>query len=214
MSNKSKYLKISLILNFIFILIIILLSYKYVQKSIDRTFLDKDIEIVMFGNSITAWGEWETLLDRNDLLTSGFPGYTSSHLKLLIANNVIKYNPVICFIMVGINDIQLGIPMHLIKSNYISMLEDLKKNRITPVVESVLYAVDNPEINNEVDSLNRFLIDYCNTNNIDYLDINTKLSTSNGLKPEYSTDGIHLNKKAYDIWAQEIKRFLNSIEHN
>ncbi len=74
-------------------------------------------------------------------------------------------------------------------------------------MQSTLYEEDkNSKV--MVDSLNSFLIDYCNQKSIRYLDINSKLSTNNGLKPEYSKDGTHINESAYLIWAKEIKEVL------
>jgi alpha-glucosidase len=209
--NKSKILKLSIVLNIIFVLIIILLSYKRVQRVIDNRLLKKKIEIVMFGNSITAWGDWDNLLDRNDIRNSGYPGYTSSQLAFVVNKGVLKAKPRLCFMMAGINDLQDGITIHRIQSNYVDIISKLRANGIVPVMESVLYIIDNAEINRNVDSLNAFLIDYCKSNNIDYLDINSKLSTPSGLKAEYSTDGIHLNQKAYRIWANEINLYLQSV---
>ena len=64
-----------------------------------------------------------------------------------------------------------------------------------------------------IDSLNNFLVDYCSTHALYYLDINSKLSTASGLKPEYSLDGTHVTRKAYEIWGQEISTLLKQIEN-
>lgn len=212
MKNNLTYLWASALLNIIFVLVIILIGYRYFDKLYKKAFLKDQIKIVMFGNSITAWGNWDELLDRDDVKVSGFPGYTSSHLSMLVDKNVIEYEPEICFVMVGINDLQVGIPIQRIQENYIQILADLKVKNIKPVVESVLYTVNNRVINYQVDSLNTFLVDYCKSNNVDFIDLNKTLSTASGLNPENSTDGIHLSSKAYQIWGEEIQNYLKS--HN
>lgn len=207
---KKIVIKASLILNGVFIILFILLGLKFkeiiIQKLIDKK---EKTSIVQFGDSIIKNGKWNDLLDRKDIKNSGFSGFTTSHLRWLIQSNVIKFDPEICFIEGGINDIGVGIPIERIKINYKILIDTLISNDIIPIVQSTLYQVNNPDSKLLVDSLNNFLIDYCNQNSVKYLDINSKLSTDTGLKPEYSIDGTHLNESAYLIWAGEIKKVLN-----
>jgi len=208
--NKYIY-KTSLILNGVFIILFIFLGLKFkekiIQKLIDK---EKKARIVQFGDSIIKAGKWNELLDRTDVKNSGFGGYTTSHFRWLIKKNVIEYEPEICFIEGGINDINVGIPFKRIKVNYMSLLDTLISNNIKPIVQSTLYQVGNPKSKIIVDSLNDFLIDYCKQKSIIYIDVNSKLSSKNGLKPEYSTDRTHINEKAYLIWAEELKKVLVS----
>ncbi len=206
---KKIVYKASLILNGVFIILFILLGLKFKEKIIQKLIDKKEkATIVQFGDSIIKGGKWNDLLDRKDIKNSGFGGFTTSHLRWLIQKNVIEFDPEICFIEGGINDIGVGIPLERIKINYKSLIDTLISNDIIPIVQSTLYQVDNPDSKIMVDSLNNFLIDYCNQKSIRYLDINSKLSTDTGLKPEYSTDGTHINGNAYLIWANEIKEAL------
>jgi len=213
--SKSIYLKISIAVNILLAIVIIIFFFqKEVSHLIKKRIAPQDVEIVMFGNSITAWGNWDELLDRQDVLNKGFPTYTSTHLVVLVDNHIIKYRPHICFVMIGINDIQLGISSRRIKSNYITILEKMKENNIIPVVQSTLYKVNHPESKILVDSLNTFLNNYCIQNDIKFLNLNNTLSNTSGLKPEYSVDGIHLNQKAYLAWAIEVRKVLEIIENS
>ena len=211
--SKSIYLRISIAVNILLAFVIILFFFKKeVSNLIKKRIALQDVEIVMFGNSITAYGNWNELLDRQDVLNKGFPGYTSSHLVLLNDSHLIKHKPTICFIMIGINDIQVGIPSQRTRSNYINILEKMRENDIIPVVQSTLYKVNHPESKTLVDSLNNFLNYYCIQNDIKFLNLNNTLSATTGLKPEYSVDGLHLNQKAYLAWAIEVKKVLEIIE--
>jgi len=213
MTNKNIF-RLSLLLNLVFILLFIAIAFKYKEKIIEVMIDYKGkAEIVMFGNSITARGNWNVLLNRNDIKNSGIDGFTTSHFVLLIKSHVVAYKPKICFLEGGINDIMVGIPVSRIKSNYISLVDGLTKNNITPIVQSTLYQENNPQSKIQVDSLNNFLARYCKTNGITYLDINSKLSTKNGLKPEYSLDGTHINKEAYKVWAKEINEILKNLNN-
>lgn len=172
---------------------------------------DENITIVMFGDSITKGGDWATLLGRSDVKNSGFPGFTTSHLVWLLKENAIDLKPRVCFLEGGINDIGVGIPLERTKSNYRSLIDGLKEHQIVPVVQSILYQQDNQESKVQVDSLNSYLNAYCQSKGIYYLDINGKLSSSKGLNAQYTTDGTHINQVAYEIWATEVKKLLNSI---
>jgi len=210
--NRVRLLQISIVLNILFGIIIVFLGFKHVKKIIKNNFSSQKVEIIMYGDSHIAYGNWEELLNRKDVLKQGFPGFTSSNLALMTKFKVIDYKPKICFIMVGINDIVAGIPLKRIKSNYKTILNDLKGNNIKPIIQSVLYQVNNPGNNILVDSINTFLVNYCVHNDMTYLDLNCKLSNPSSLKPENSTDGSHLNERGYKIWAKEIELTLNKIE--
>lgn len=209
---KKKYAyKISLLLNGIFIVLFIILGYKSIQKLF---FQRERSTIVFFGDSIIKGGNWNDLLNRDDIKNSGFPGFTTSHLTWLIKENVIDYHPKICILEGGINDIGVGIPLKRIENNFRSLIDTLISRNIVPIVQSTIYQEDNPNSQILVDSLNSFLLNYCAQKSIQFLDINSKLSTSDGLKPMYSLDGTHITESAYVIWGGEIKRILDEFDDN
>lgn len=210
---KKHAFKASLYLNGVFVILFLALGFRFKEKIIQKILDTKEkATIVQFGDSIIKEGEWNELLGRNDIKNSGFGGFTTSHFRWLIKKNVIDYEPEICFIKGGINDISVGIPLERIQFNFISLLDTLRSYNILPVVQSTLYQENNPQSKILVDSLNDFLIDYCQENSIQFLDINSKLSTDSGLKAEYSRDGTHLKEGAYLIWGKEMKELLDEIE--
>jgi lysophospholipase L1-like esterase len=202
----------SLILNGIFIISLLILIVKFKEKINLKLFDKKKAKIVMFGDSLTKICKWEDVLNRNDIKNSGVGGTTTSDFVGLIHQNVIAYQPEICFIEGGINDMVVGISLDRIKRNYKSLIDTLVANGITPVVQSTLYQEDNPTSKILVDSLNNFLMDYCSIRGLYYLDINSKLSNDKGLKPEYSENGTHITEKAYAVWGKEINALLHQIE--
>lgn len=42
-----------------------------------------------------------------------------------------------------------------------------------------------------------------------YIDINSYLKEDNQLPTRYSVDGIHINNKAYEVWVNIIKKYIN-----
>ena len=182
----------------------------YRDKLIQRLVTWKgNSKIVMFGNSITAQGKWVELLGRTDVMNSGLPGQCTYHFLGMLQSQVVDLNPEICFVMGGINDITVGVSSEKLQKNYQSILERLVKQNITPVVTLTLYERKEAGSKREVEKLNDFLVEYCTSHQIEYLDLNHYLSDSTGLKQEYSVDRTHLNNKAYQVWAEEISKILD-----
>lgn len=212
-SLKFNILKTSLILNGILLLTVIFILIEFKEELFSS--MDKEVNsvnIVMFGDSIIDDADWGKLLNRNDIKTRGFRGFATSQFRWIITDSVIKYNPKICFLSGGINDIGSGIPVERTKLNFKDLIKTLVSNNILPVIQSTLYQENNPKSKILVDSINNFLKDYCARKNIYFLDINSKLSSNIGLKPEFSSDGTHLTQSAYKIWSSEVTKVLKLIE--
>jgi len=191
------------------------------DRNIDlyKNYKPRQVDIVMFGNSLTQGASWNDLLGRNNVANMGI---TSDILRgyLNRLNYVLRYKPKIVFIMGGINDIYNWTPVEEIFPLYIKIIEQLKAKGIIPVIQSTTYTTRNyakewggsPESNagrnREADKLNKMLIDYAKKNNLDYIDIISQLSRAGYLKDELTWDGVHFNAEAYRIWAREVDKVL------
>ena len=205
----KKLLYLSLFANLLFLSGFMTMAYVYRDKILQRYVTIKgDYRILMYGNSITAQGKWVELLGRTDVLNSGLPGQCTYHFLQLIHSHVIERHPEICFVMGGINDVTYGVSQEKIQANYQAILDTLVKNKITPVVTLTLYEQNDPVSMAEIRLLNDFLIAYCKHKQIRYIDLNQYISDTSGLKPEFAKDKTHLNEKAYEVWAKEIKQVL------
>jgi lysophospholipase L1-like esterase len=207
--TAKRLLIISVALNILLLTVIIGVAYIYRDKIAQRFVSIKgNPKIVMYGNSITAQGKWVELLQRTDVMNNALPGQTTYHFLQLVQSHVIDLHPAICFVKGGINDITIGVSQEKIQANLKTILEMLVRNKITPVVTLTTYEQNDPVSKAEVDTLNRFLATYCDANGITYIDLNQFISDSSGLKADYAIDKTHLNERAYEIWAREIKSVL------
>lgn len=207
--KTRKWLVASLGLNVFLIISICVFSYIYRDKIMQRFVAMKgNPTIVMYGNSITAQGKWTALLDRTDVLNNGLPGMSTYHFLQLLPTHVVNLHPKICFVKGGINDITVGVSQERMQGYYKAILDKISENKIIPVVTLTVYEQNDPVSKKEVDTLNDFLIKYCQENQVAYIDLNPFISDSTGLKAEYAVDKTHLNEKAYEIWGREIKRVL------
>src|SRR5690606_6947592 len=141
----KKWLRVSLTLNMVLLLLFIVMTVVYRDKLIQRFVMWKGHgKIVMFGNSITAQGKWVELLKRTDVINSGLPGLCTHHFLDLIQQQVVDVKPEICFVMGGINDITVGVAQDKLQANYQAILEKLIKNGIVPVVTLTVYEQNDP----------------------------------------------------------------------
>ena len=181
-------------------------------------------DIVMLGDSRTHGANWNELLGRTSVIERGI---TMDILEGMAArmNYIYKLKPKICFINGGINDVFAWVPVDKIFQTYTAVIMGLKARNIIPVIQSCMFAAKDygkawkatPEIikgrNNDLESLNKMLADYAKKNNIDYIEINSKLITSdNYLRPELTWDGLHFRAAAYKIWADEVDKILRKYK--
>lgn len=209
-TNFKKLLLISsLILNVVFIAIA--LSYVIKNKeSLTQKFLWKfnTETIIMFGDSHTANGQWNKLLNRCDVLNLGFSGFTSDQLKFTMKQYIVERNAQWCFIQCGGNDLNnVNFNPILMRDNIQIMIDYLKSNNIEPVLQSLFHRPDQ-EYNLTIDSLNTGLENLAKANHIDFIDVNKQLDVNKNIGEHVLFDNIHLNNKGYEIWGQVLKEYL------
>ena len=189
-------------------------SYDY-QLSLYDIYKTESADVVMLGNSITYGINWNELLGRDKIINRGIcSDIVEGFLNRL--KYVIKLKPKLCFIMGGINDIYNDIPVDLIFQNYKKLVETLKENNITPIIQSTLYVSRKwhsyKDKNPEVRKLNELLCEYSKENKIDFIDLNLRLSRDRILIEKYTHDGVHLNAEGYKIWGEEVDNVLKKYE--
>src|SRR5690348_11177372 len=80
---------------------------RMVHKSLFSVYPERKINIVMLGDSLTYFVNWNELLGRMDVANRGLTYQTSSGI-LELADSVVSLKPKLCFIMIGINDLRQG----------------------------------------------------------------------------------------------------------
>jgi lysophospholipase L1-like esterase len=179
-----------------------------VQRWTEEVPVPDSIHIAMLGNSLTAYADWNELLGRDDVQNFGVADFSVKQLSWLLANWVIPAKPGFCFINGGQEDIMLGVPLERIAEDYSMILDSLQHNGIKPVVQSTLMRWEDEEGNRQTEKINQLMNAICRERNIDFINLNTVLSGKNGLKPQYTTDGMHLNSKGYELWSIILKDYL------
>lgn len=200
---------VSVSANVILICSLLLFSYYYreelLQKYIDYR---HSADIVVFGDSHVSGAKWNSLIKGYSVKRLGWGRLTTDQLSQLV-EKAIDYKPKFVFILCGGNDIDSRcFNIDNVINNYKFMADTLIKNNIQPVFQKLFYQYNNQDFNIKIDAINHRLLDFCNEENISFLDITRGLYDSNGLKTSITIDGLHLNISGYIIWSEYINEFL------
>lgn len=117
------------------------------------------------------------------------------------------------FLMIGVNDIGDGHTPAEMEEGYRQIIERIKKRAPTLRVhiQSVLpmrgkYSKDNSVVIEFNELLRRLAKEF----DYDYIDLHSRMTDEKGeLKPELTTDDVHLTPAGYKIWTAEINRAMS-----
>ena len=162
-------------------------------------------DAVMLGDSHIEQIDWRELFPDVKILNRGISGDTSAGV-LNRLDEVIGRHPKIVFLMIGGNDLQMGVPVPQVAANIRSIVQTLGRQRIHVALQTTLYKTSGywPQINNKIDELNRSLSDLCTTPDVSCVDLNQALAGGGVLSSLFSLDGSHLNTAGYLVWKHEI----------
>ena len=180
---------------------------------------------ILAGDSLSLWFPQELLPAGFSWLNQGISGDASygllRRLKLFDATD-----PEIVFVMIGINDLSQGLRRETVLANHREIIHHLKAAHpyAKIVVQSILpHAADralqsaNPPPwavrlvntpNSVIRNLNQQLAIAAKEENVDYLDLHSSFTNSQGeMQAELTTDGLHLNHRGYEVWRAQLQSF-------
>jgi lysophospholipase L1-like esterase len=183
-----------------------------------RSYPNAATDIIMLGNSITDFAQWNELLQMNDVRNRGISGdITFGILERL--DEVTEGKPAKIFILIGINDIARNIPDSVILDNYRRMIQRIKtESPKTKIYFNTLLPVNNTfpakgQFNKDehVLYINEKLKKMEKTEGIAVIDIHPHfLDADKRLDKQYTYDGLHLNAAGYKLWASILKPYLKN----
>jgi lysophospholipase L1-like esterase len=129
-------------------------------------------------------------------------------------DEVTESKPAKIFIMIGTNDLAYGKTVEYVIENYKKILAQIKQQ--TPntkvYIQSVLpvdYDIHYTRPIADIMEINRQLQELSKENNLVYIDLFSLFKTDkNKLNSDYSLDGLHPNGKGYEVWKEEIVKYI------
>jgi lysophospholipase L1-like esterase len=194
--------------------------------------------VVMLGDSITAGGDWGALLGGIDVVNAGYPGYTTEQLVPVAAHVAAAEPSLVYVLTgtndirdehpASWTSDQLGRLLDQLAASPDTEPDtepDIEPDTepdtepgtepdtepdIEPDIEVVLQTVlpraDRPT---EVVAINEAIAELAEVRGLDVLDLYPEFDDgAGGLRPDETTDGIHLSPAGYDRWAELVRNDL------
>ena len=172
-------------------------------------------EIIMLGDSHVQNFEWHEIFKNVSIINRGINGDITKGVLNRI-DEVVKSQPDMVFLEVGINDLLFGFAMDSVFNNYTVIIQTIKtKSPVTEIyVHSLLPTSRNINYTNSpvlpnILAFNKRLGEYCDAQQIPYIDLFSNLVSEQKLNPHYDCgDDLHLNSEGYKLWCQVIKNYI------
>ncbi|PYX74531.1 MAG: capsular biosynthesis protein [Acidobacteria bacterium] len=170
--------------------------------------------VVFFGDSITDIWKLENYFPGKPYVNRGIGGQTTPQMLVRFRQDVIDLHPKLVVILAGTNDIAGNTgPMRNedIEADYASFAELARASGIHVVYASILPVHNYTDRSKDffaqrpmsrVVELNQWLKNYCERNNIGYLDYFSAVVDDKGLlKKDLAEDGLHPNDAGFKVMA-------------
>ena len=174
--------------------------------------LNYEADVVFFGNSITEGGNWQPQFSDVKIVNLGYIGEdTKGMLRRVV--QIQSLHPKKVFIMAGINGLKYQ-TMDEFQTNYSHLIDSVRKAlpQCEIYLESILPVTSKSKFcsNDKIIKANQWIKDFAGKNSFVYVDLFSLYAVDNSLPESFSYDGVHLCENAYNIWYEEVKRWLKN----
>lgn len=140
----------------------------------------------------------ELNLDRDMVIVNqGIDGDSTRGMLERFIRSVEPEKPDVVLLWGGINDLSTRSSPEDVFPNIVELVERTNALGAIPIVLNVA-PVSGPHFNETVEALNTLTRDYCEENEVLYVDVFSHLADEEGkLASEYSNDGVHLSDQGY-----------------
>jgi len=190
------------------------------KDQIDRLFnmeynFNPNKKLVVFtgSSSVAMWKDIQDYYPEYNVVNNGFGGSHFSDLIHFYDELILRQTADVLFIYEGDNDIAGNKKPNKIYKEARSLIKriknDLPQTRV--VIISPKPSIAREHLKKEYIKLNKKLKKYCKKqDNVAFADVWSIMMDENGnvYKDIFIEDGLHMNKKGYDLWDKVISEFL------
>ena len=185
---------------------------RYIEEN--ENYEDYEVDVAFLGDSLTDGYNVESYYPEYLVSNRGIGGDTTFDLEKRLQVSVYDLKPKVAVMLIGANN------FGTMFDNYESIVKGLKCN--LPNTEIVLLSLTSMSgklwgKNNELAAFNNVKIKLiANKYTCTFVDIYTPLFdyNSNGIKPEYTSDGGHLTSSGYEVITKVITPVLDNLLRN
>ena len=173
--------------------------------------LDMEVDVVFFGDSETAGGDWQRAFPEVKSINLGYIGEDVKGM-LRRVEAIKAVNPKKVFMMAGINGLQQQ-TMEEFAYWYAALVDEIQ-NAVPNAklyIESVLpvTSYSNYCDNAKIIEANVIVRKIANERDLTYVDLYGQYAIDGALPDAMSYDGLHLTEDAYVIWYEALKELMN-----
>lgn len=187
-----------------------------IRRILSQSLRSKQNIILFTGSStIRLWEDITSDFPRHNVVNAGFGGSQTTDLLFYADQIFTTFNPSKVFIYEGDNDLSSGKPPESVLSTTDSLLEKIRNKLPTEV--TIHFISPKPSIarwnlREKYLTYNKMLYNWVGRQkNVKYIDGWTPLLDKDGIVRQdiFMPDGLHFNRKGYDLWKKEIEKYLN-----
>jgi lysophospholipase L1-like esterase len=168
-------------------------------------------DLVFIGNSITEQGEnWASKVDNTKAKNRGIAGDTSDGIIARL-NEITFYKPEKLFLLIGINDLfHNPNAVEKIYQNILKIVDEINsKSPNTQVFVQTVLPTTTENLISKIKELNTLLENSAVGKPFTLINLHQRFELLDGkMNMDFSTDGVHLNEKGYEIWSEIIKNII------
>ncbi len=198
-----------------------LTSFWLGQNSRTLALLKHDVEdyftpagaTVFVGDSLVSSADWSQYLPAHNIVNRGLYGDDTSDL-LSVLPRVLALQPAELIVLIGINDLNKQLEWQQSKATLSRIFDriDAHTAPISVVLVELLPINDSWHREIRADAVvrfNQFLQQQANERQYTFAPVAAALGDGHdGLKPEYTVDGIHLSSRGYEALSRALEPFL------
>lgn len=174
----------------------------------------KKLLVFTGSSSIAMWKDVADYFPEYNVVNFGFGGSHFSDLLYFYDRLVTRFKPDVLFIYEGDNDVAGNKPAREIYRDFKALVKRLKAD--LPVTK-IVFISPKPSIarwnlRNEYHKINKKMARYCKkkNDNFEFADVWPVMLDENGnvFQDIFIEDGLHMNKKGYDLWMKVLSGFV------
>lgn len=173
--------------------------------------LDMEVDVVFFGDSETAGGDWQKAFPDVKSINLGYIGEDVKGM-LRRVDAIKAVNPKKVFLMAGINGLQRQ-TMDEFEYWYETLVDAIRRDvpEAELYIESILPVARYSDYcdNAKIRDANAILQRLATERNIPYIDLYNAYAQNGALPDDMSYDGLHLLDEAYSVWYHMTAPYVN-----
>lgn len=165
--------------------------------------------LVMAGDSLISSGEWQAYFPKHTVLNRGIYGEDSAELAARV-EALVDLQPAQLFILIGINDLNKGLPLSQTEDNLRRLYSNLDRRLPQCEVTIIGLLPTNPAwkiklFAEDMHTLNALIERLASQYDFQFADVAASLGEfPHSLHADFTTDGLHLNEAGYRALAKAL----------